>query len=154
MRGVLDELKSSMDEYETLVSKNMIIEERTKGIGVLSVKRRSGSWLQRRRSRALRASTSTCVATSPTASTIASTSTSRCARGGDCFDRYVVRIEEMHQSIRIIEQALKDLPDGDYRSKAQAVYKMPKGHVYQQVETARGTFGTTSSPTASKKPYR
>ncbi len=61
--------------------------------------------------------------------------------GCDSFARYMVRIREMNQSIRIIEQLIDNIPDGDFQAKTKAVLKLPKGEFYQRIETARGEFG-------------
>ena len=62
--------------------------------------------------------------------------------GGDSFARYLVRIREMQQSIRIIEQLIDNIPEGDFQAKTKAVLKLPKGEFYQRVETARGELGS------------
>ncbi|KAK3584216.1 hypothetical protein CHS0354_035297 [Potamilus streckersoni] len=53
---------------------------------------------------------------------------------GDCYDRYHVRMEEMRQSIRIIEQAKDKIPDGDYQNRDRRVTIPPKSEVYGSIE--------------------
>lgn len=74
--------------------------------------------------------------------------------GGDSFARYMVRIKEMHQSIRIIEQLIDNIPVGDFQAKTKAVLKLPKGEYYQRVETARGELGVYIVSEGGTTPYR
>jgi NADH-quinone oxidoreductase subunit D len=61
---------------------------------------------------------------------------------GDCFDRYIVRVREMEQSLRIVEQAVATLPGGDYKSpKIKAKIRPPKGEAYTRIENSRGELG-------------
>ncbi len=60
---------------------------------------------------------------------------------GDSYSRFMVRVEEMLQSARIIRQAVEGLPEGDFRAKAPRVIKPPAGEVYAKVESARGEMG-------------
>ena len=60
---------------------------------------------------------------------------------GDSLARYKVRIREMEQSIRIIEQLIDNIPEGDFQAKTKNVLKLPKGEFYTRVETARGELG-------------
>jgi NADH-quinone oxidoreductase subunit D len=60
---------------------------------------------------------------------------------GDCWDRYWVRICEMLQSCRIIEQALEGLPEGPTMAKVPRVLKLPKGEIYVPCENPRGELG-------------
>ena len=73
---------------------------------------------------------------------------------GDSFARYMVRIREMNQSIRIIEQLIDAIPEGDFQAKTKAVLKLPKGEFYSRVETARGEFGVYIVSEGGTTPYR
>jgi NADH-quinone oxidoreductase subunit C/D len=59
---------------------------------------------------------------------------------GDCYDRYLVRMEEMRQSIRIIEQALAKLPDGPWITDDKRVAIPPKSEVYSNIEALMNHF--------------
>ncbi|MDD2792128.1 MAG: NADH-quinone oxidoreductase subunit D [Sediminibacterium sp.] len=74
--------------------------------------------------------------------------------GCDSFARYLVRIREMEQSVRIIEQLIDNIPEGDYQAKTKAVLKLPKGEFYQRVETARGELGVYIVSEGGTTPYR
>jgi NADH-quinone oxidoreductase subunit D len=73
---------------------------------------------------------------------------------GDSFARYLVRIKEMNQSIRIIEQLIDNIPEGDFQAKTKAVLKLPKGEFYTRVETARGELGVYIVSEGGTTPYR
>jgi len=74
--------------------------------------------------------------------------------GCDSFARYMVRLREMNQSIRIIEQLIDNIPDGDFQAKTKAVLKLPKGDFYTRVETARGELGVYIVSEGGTTPYR
>ncbi|MBK5271116.1 MAG: NADH-quinone oxidoreductase subunit D, partial [Bacteroidia bacterium] len=74
--------------------------------------------------------------------------------GGDSFARYMIRIREMQQSIRIIEQLIDNIPEGDSLAKTKAVLKLPKGEFYSRVETARGELGVYIVSEGGTTPYR
>lgn len=73
---------------------------------------------------------------------------------GDSFTRYLVRIEEMKQSMHIIDQLIDNIPEGDYRTKIKGIIKLPVGEYYQRVETARGELGVYIVSDGNKTPYR
>src|SRR5690554_1697052 len=98
---------------------------------------------------------------------------------GDVYDRYMVRIQEMRQSVRIVQQALDRLPDGPFRSNnrkyvppprselghsMEAVihhfklwtegFRPPKGEVYVRVESPRGELGCYLVSDGGPKPWR
>lgn len=73
---------------------------------------------------------------------------------GDCMDVYLVRVREMEQSLRIIEQALERLPEGPFRVKVPRRLKLPKGDVSFSVESARGELAYYLVSDGSDVPYR
>lgn len=73
---------------------------------------------------------------------------------GDCWDRYYVRMKEIEESLKIIEQAITHLPDGDFMAKVSKVIKPAKGEVYSRVEGSRGEVGYHIVSDGSKNPYR
>jgi NADH-quinone oxidoreductase subunit D len=73
---------------------------------------------------------------------------------GDTYDRYLVRVEEMRQSCRIIRQALDKMPDGEVRAKVPKYIKPPAGEVYHVVESPRGEQGFYIVSTGGEMPYR
>ncbi len=73
---------------------------------------------------------------------------------GDCWDRYDIRILEMEQSLRIIEQALEQLPDGDVSSAIPRRIRPPVGHAYGRVENSRGEVGYFIISNGTANPFR
>jgi NADH-quinone oxidoreductase subunit D/NADH-quinone oxidoreductase subunit C/D len=73
---------------------------------------------------------------------------------GDSFARYLVRMNEIRQSVYIVEQLIDNIPDGDFQAKTKAVLKLPKGEFYQRVETARGELGVYIVSEGGMTPYR
>ena len=73
---------------------------------------------------------------------------------GGTFDRYVIRLDEIEQSLRIIEQLIDNIPEGPYAEKVKAIIKLPEGDYFQRVENARGQFGVHITSTGGKTPYR
>lgn len=73
---------------------------------------------------------------------------------GDSFARYMVRLREMNESIKIIEQLIDMIPEGDFQAKTKAVLKLPKGEFFQSVETARGELGVYIVSEGGTTPYR
>jgi NADH-quinone oxidoreductase subunit D len=74
---------------------------------------------------------------------------------GDCYERYLIRLQEMRQSLYIVEQALRDLPGGPIMGNAPKAMRPPKGDAYQRIENARGDFGVyLVSDGRSPAPYR
>ncbi len=73
---------------------------------------------------------------------------------GDCYDRYRVRVEEMRQSLRIIEQAMKQLPSGPVRAEVSHLIRPPVGEVYTHIESPKGELGFYLVSDNSIAPYR
>ncbi len=73
---------------------------------------------------------------------------------GDVMARYKVRIAEMYESMRILEQLVDNIPEGDYSAKMKAVLRLPAGEFFQRVETARGELAVFIVSDGNKSPYR
>ena len=73
---------------------------------------------------------------------------------GDCWDRYYVRIEEMRQSLTIVDQAMEQMEPGPISAKVRRIARPPKGEVYLRTESPRGDFGVYLVSDGSDKPYR
>lgn len=153
IQKVIEIMNVALDEYNTLLTNNIIFQERTRDIGILSkekalsygctgpVLRASGVSYDVRRN-------------DPYSIYDRFDFDIPIGTVGCSFDRYWIRMEEMAQSVRILEQAVKDFPGGPYRSKAQAAYSLPQGSYYSQVETARGLLGIYIIAEGGAKPYR
>ncbi|MCB0741341.1 MAG: NADH-quinone oxidoreductase subunit D, partial [Chitinophagaceae bacterium] len=145
--------KKKIHEYDELVTGNIIFQNRMKNVGVLSA-----------------ADAISYGCTGPTARGSGVSCDVRkhfpyeiynqisfdevLETQGDSFARYLVRIKEMQQSIRIIEQLIDNIPEGDFLTKTKAVLKLPKGEFYSQVETARGELGVYIVSEGGSTPYR
>ncbi len=73
---------------------------------------------------------------------------------GDCYDRYRVRIQEMRQSVHILEQAIEQLPAGGVLAKVSPRLKPPGGEAYAHIEAPKGELGFYLVSDNSEKPYR
>ena len=178
VRTLIKNMTVRLQEYEDILTNNRIWRNRTIGVGKLSAEdainagvtgpllRASGVSADIRKTRPY-SSYEKFDFNVPTSN--------RC----DCFGRYEVRMEEMRQSLRIIQQALDGMPDGRYRSRApgivlptkeEALYSMealiyhfklitegfspPVGEVYQTIESPKGELGFYFVSDGTPKPYR
>jgi NADH-quinone oxidoreductase subunit D/NADH-quinone oxidoreductase subunit C/D len=73
---------------------------------------------------------------------------------GDTYRRYLARIEEMRESMNIIDQLIDNIPEGPYAVKMKPVIKLPEGEYFQRVETARGELGVFIISDGNKNPFR
>jgi len=73
---------------------------------------------------------------------------------GDCYDRYRVRMEEMRQSLRIIQQAMEQIPSGAVKSEVPNLIRPPAGEAYAHIETPKGELGFYLVSDNSIAPYR
>ncbi|HTE21236.1 MAG TPA: NADH-quinone oxidoreductase subunit D, partial [Armatimonadota bacterium] len=72
----------------------------------------------------------------------------------DTLGRYIVRVEEIRQSVRIIRQALDGLPDGEIVAKTPKTIRPPKGEVFTWIESPRGALGGYLVSDGTANPYR
>lgn len=145
--------KSKVDEYDDLVTGNIIFQNRMKGVGYLSpedavsygcsgpVARGSGVKSDIRKMFPYE------IYDRLQFNEVLETA-------GDSFARYMVRLREMRESVSILEQLVDNIPEGDFQAKTKAVLKLPKGEFYQRVETARGEFGVYIISEGATTPYR
>jgi len=73
---------------------------------------------------------------------------------GDCYDRYRVRVEEMRQSLRIIKQAMKQIPPGEIHAEVPHLIRPPAGEAYAHIEAPKGELGFYLVSDNSIAPYR
>ncbi len=73
---------------------------------------------------------------------------------GDCWERYCVRVQEMRESLKIIEQALDQMKPGDTMAKIPKVFRVPAGEGYGHLEAPRGDLGFYIVSDATASPYR
>ncbi len=178
LRALLDELPARIDEYEDLLSQNPIWLERTKGVGILPAEqlidlgvtgpalRAAGVDLDLRK-RTPYSSYEHFEFDVPLGTT------------GDAYDRYSVRMRELRESVKIIEQALDGLPEGPHIADDRKVvlppraelatsmeslihhfklvtegFTVPEGEAYVAVESPRGELGCYLVSDGGPKPYR
>jgi NADH-quinone oxidoreductase subunit D len=174
----LDIIPARIDDYESLLTTNPLFRDRTRGIGVINVEdcqrwgisgpviRAAGMPFDLRKARPY-SGYEQYQFNIPTQT------------GGDIYGRYLVRMEEMRQSVRIVQQALDHLPYGPVRSNDRKVvppprseigtsmealihhfklytegFAVPKGHVYETIESPRGELGCYMESDGGPKPYR
>jgi NADH-quinone oxidoreductase subunit D len=151
---LLTQLPRYFDEYDQLIAQNEIILARTKGVGIITkeqaldysasgpILRASGMKWDLRRADPY-SIYDRFEFEIPTCQT------------GDCYDRYWVKMQEMRQCLRIIEQAMKQIPpEGEVRSQVPALIRPPAGESYTRIEAPRGELGFYLVSDGSIAPYR
>jgi NADH-quinone oxidoreductase subunit D/NADH-quinone oxidoreductase subunit C/D len=152
-KDFIEHFKKKLPEYDDLLSNNVIFQERTRGIGVLSKEDAISFGVTGPTGRA---SGFSCDVRKhdPYSAYDQVQFEEKLDTVGDSFARYKVRIQEMWESLSIIEQLIDNIPEGEFKAKTKAVIKLPKGEYYQKVETARGEFGVYIISDGMKSPYR
>jgi len=142
-----------IDEYEELLTTNRIWVERTKNVGSISAKdcialgvtgpvlRASGVKWDLRKAQ-------------PYANYKLFDFEIPTGQNGDTYDRYLVRMAEMRQSLRIIQQAVDGIPEGPIMAKVSKVIKPPVGEIYHSIEAPKGELGYYIVSDGSTQPYR
>lgn len=175
---VNEEIKKGIDQIDKMLTNNKIWIQRTRGVGGISVEnaiqygytgpclRAAGLGLDLRKADPYYGYDQLDF-TIPTGTT------------GDCYDRYLVRLEEMKQSTRIIDQVCKNVPSGDYTIRDKHIVlpekkdvygnieglmnhfmlvvkgvRPPKGEIYDATEAANGELGFYCVSDGGPKPYR
>ena len=73
---------------------------------------------------------------------------------GDSYARYLNRLDEIEESLHIIEQLIDNIPEGDICAKVKPIIRIPEGEYYQGIEAAKGIFGVFIESRGDKFPYR
>ncbi len=73
---------------------------------------------------------------------------------GDSYARYLNRLDEIEESLHIIEQLIDNIPEGGILTKTKAIIKLPVGEYFQRIEACRGEFGVYIESRGEKTPYR
>jgi NADH-quinone oxidoreductase subunit D/NADH-quinone oxidoreductase subunit C/D len=142
-----------LPEYDQLLSGNVIFHERSKGIGKLSLEDAISYGVTGPTGRA---SGFSCDVRKhePYSAYDRITFKEILHTEGDTYSRYIARIDEMWESMNIIEQLIDNIPEGPFAVKMKPIIKLPEGEYYQRVETARGELGVYIISDGNKNPYR
>ncbi|MFA5044750.1 MAG: NADH-quinone oxidoreductase subunit C [Paludibacter sp.] len=73
---------------------------------------------------------------------------------GDSYARYLNRLDEIEESLHIIEQLIDNIPAGEIITKPKAIIRIPEGEYFQRIEAAKGEFGVYIDSRGDKTPYR
>ncbi|MCX6260424.1 MAG: NADH-quinone oxidoreductase subunit D [Bacteroidia bacterium] len=142
-----------LPEYDQLLSGNIIFQERTRGIGRLSLQDAISYGVTGPTGRA---SGFSCDVRKhePYSAYDRVKFNEVLFNDGDTYHRYIARIEEMRESMNIVDQLIDNIPEGPFAVKMKPVIKLPEGEYYQRVETARGELGIYIISDGNKNPYR
>ena len=146
-------MRKNLQEYHDIFGGNIIAQQRLKGVGILSREDaisfgatggtgRASGWACDVRKRM------------PYAAYDKVDFKQIVHTEGDCYARYMVRIEEIEESLHIIEQLIDNIPEGPYQEKMKPIIKVPEGSYYAAVEGSRGEFGVYLESKGDKTPYR
>ena len=146
-------MRKNIREYHDIFTGNVIFQNRSKGVGVLTKEQvisfgctggtgRASGWhndLRKLRPYAAydRVQFNDVVRTE-----------------GDSFARYMIRLDEIIESLNIIEQLIDNIPEGSYQEKMKPIIKLPAGTFYSEVEGSRGRMGVFIESKGDKNPYR
>ncbi len=153
LKDVISQIPVYIDEYDRLLAGNEILHARAKGVGILP------------RELAINCAASGPVLRSSGVKWDLRKSDPYCVYDrfdfdipvgdrGDCWDRFRVRVEEMRQSIRILEQAVKQISNGPVKTAVPRLLRPSPGEVYSHIETPRGELGFYLVSDGSIAPYR
>jgi NADH-quinone oxidoreductase subunit D len=145
--------RKKLPEYDQLLSGNIIFKERTKDIGILSLEDAINYGITGPTGRA---SGFACDVRKhyPYSAYDKVDFKEILYSKGDTYHRYIARIDEMWESMKILEQLVDNIPEGDYTAKMKPIIKLPEGEYMQRVETSRGELDVYIISKGEKYPYR
>ncbi len=153
VKELIPYLRNSLKELHALFTGNVIFQNRAKGVGVLTKEQaisygctggtgRAAGWHNDLRK------------TRPYAAYDRVKFNEVVREGGDSFDRYMIRMDEILESLSILEQLVDNIPEGSIQEKIKPIIKVPEGTYYSAVEGSRGIFGVMLISKGDKSPYR
>ncbi len=153
LRAFLDEMPDRIADYEALLMENEILHARARGVGVISAEMAINSSLSGPVLRAtgvpwdLRKANPYCGYQDYEFDIPV-------GEQGDCFDRFLVRMAEVKQSLRILNQVIDKIPDGPWLADVPLHARPEAGEAYARVESPRGELGFYLVSDGSPAPYR
>ena len=154
LRAFIPKMRGRLKDYDTLVTKNIIFIKRTKKVGIITPELAKAYSLTGPNLRACGIAYDI-RKNEPYGPYPQFDFKIPAPEGGDCFTRYVVRLEEIAQSLRIIEQALQRMPEGPIRAEKVPQYITPAtGDYHFSYESARGHLGIYLVSDGGRVPYR
>ncbi len=178
IRNIIKVINNGLNDYETLLTNNEIFINRTKGVGVLTAEEAISLSLSGPMLRGSGVKHDLRKANPYTGYENFDFEVP-VGQNGDAYDRYTIRVEEIRQSLKIMQQAIDGMPEGPYRAhvpgivlppKEDVLYKMesmifhfklitegfktPVGSVYQGIESGKGEIGFFISGDGTNKPHR
>ena len=153
VKEFIKKFRKKLPEYDKLLTDNIIFQNRTKGVGIMSKEDAIAFGVTGPTGRA---SGFSCDVRKhhPYSAYPYIKFDEKLGTDGDSFMRWKLRMEEMWESMSVIEQLIDNIPEGDYAAKMKGVIKLPEGEYYQRVESARGEFGVYIISDGKKNPYR
>jgi NADH-quinone oxidoreductase subunit D/NADH-quinone oxidoreductase subunit C/D len=153
VKDFLMHFRNVLPEYDDILTGNVIFHGRTKGIGPLSLEDAVNYGIT---GPSGRASGFSCDVRKhePYSAYDRVKFNEVMYNAGDSFHRYLARVEEMRESMNIIDQLIDNIPEGPYAVKMKPVIKLPEGEYWQRVETPRGELGVFIISDGNKTPYR
>jgi len=153
LKRFIDAMPGYIDEYDQLLAENEILLARAKGVGILPADKAINASIS---GPVLRASGVKWDIRRADPYSIYDRFDFDIPTGttGDNYDRYRIKIEEIKQSVRIIEQAMEQLPEGEVRTRVSPTLRPPKGEAYGRIEGPKGELGFYLVSDGSAKPYR
>lgn len=153
VREYLKYFRKKLPEYKQLLTDNVIFRQRTEGVGVMNREMAISYGVTGPSGRGSGYSCDVRKIAPYSAYPLVQFE-EKMQTAGDSYARYLVRMDEMWESMHIIDQLIDNIPAGDFTAKMKPVLKLPPGEYFQRVETARGELDVYIVSDGNKTPYR
>ena len=153
VREILETFPAFLDQIEDILSGNEIFVVRTQGVGVLTPETATNASLSGPMLRGSGIAWDIRKA-DPYSGYEKYDFKIPIGYNGDAYDRFIVRLAEMRESLKIVEQALEALPEGQHSTQVPLALRPPKGEAYARVESPRGELGYYVVSDETSSPHR